>query len=300
MAEAKKVVAKVNGKPIYEEQLKPEVENGLRMLGKYGMRKEAPDVVQRLQSRALDKAIGEELIIQESQKLTIEDVDERVEQKLKALQGKYATEERFEEYLKQNNLTMEGVRGSLRAHVYVDEYLRKKGLAEPHIPEQRIREAYDRNPGSYSREETIKVSHILIAVDGTAGPEENEQALQKTEKIRKEILDGKDFAEMAKQHSDCNSASGGGSLGHIRKGYMPEEFDRVAFAMEKDAVSEVVKTKFGYHMIKVFDKKSAGVAPYEEVRDFIEKYLQQQESKKRLAAHIAELTDKAEIKKFTE
>jgi peptidyl-prolyl cis-trans isomerase C len=295
VAEAKKIVAKVNGKPIYEEQLTPQVENDLRVFRKYGMRKEAPDLVERLQSRALDKLIGEELIFQESQKLTIEDIDEKVEQKLKALKKKYGTGEEFAKYLKRRNLTMEEVRRSSRTRIYVDEYLEEKGISEPQISEESIREMYNRNPDSYSREETIKVSHILIAVEADAGVEEKEQASQKAEEIGKKVLKGKNFAEMAKKHSDCNSASGGGSLGHIKKGYMPRRFDKVAFAMEKDAVSEVVETKFGYHIIKVFDKKSAGVAPYDEVRDFIKKFLQQQESDKKRAAHIAELKEKAKI-----
>ena len=295
MADAKKVVARVNGKPIYEERVKPEVENGLRKFRKYGMRIEAPDLVKRLQSRALDKVIGEELILQESQRLPVEDMDEKVRQKLRDLERKHGTGERFEKYLKRNNLTMEGVRASLRARVCVDEYLKEKGISEPQIPEERIKEAYGRDPNSYYREESIKVSHILISVDGIVGAAEDEKARQKAEAIRNEILEGKDFAELAKEHSDCNSASGGGSLRYIKRGYMPEEFDRVAFALEKDAVSGVVKTKFGYHIIKVFDKRPAGVTPYEDVRDLIKRHLQQQESKRKLEAHIAELRNKAKI-----
>jgi peptidyl-prolyl cis-trans isomerase C len=295
VAEVNRVVAKVNGKPIYEEQLRRDVESGLSTLRKYGMREEAADLVKRLQSRALDRVIGEELIHQESQRLIIEDIDERVEQKLKALEKQYAAGEGFEAYLRKNALTMEDVRSSLRARVYVEQYLKEKGLSEPEISEERIRETYRRNPESYSREEAIKVSHVLIAVDGIAGAEENEQALQEAEEIHKEILGGKDFAEMAQKHSDCNSASGGGSLSYIKRGYMPEEFDRVAFEMEEDTVSEVMKTEFGYHIIKVLDKRPAGVTPYEDVRDFIEKLLQQQESKKKLAAHIAELKKEAKI-----
>jgi parvulin-like peptidyl-prolyl isomerase len=62
-------------------------------------------------------------------------------------------------------------------------------------------------------------------------------------------LGGKDFAKMAKEHSDCNSASGGGDLRYIKKGYMPKEFDDVAFVIEKGGVSAVVETRFGYHII---------------------------------------------------
>jgi peptidyl-prolyl cis-trans isomerase C len=300
MAETGKVVAVVNGKPIYEEQLMPEVENRLRRFGPHGMRNRTPELVRRLRSRALDKAIGEELILQESQKLTIEDVDQRVDKKLDAMQREYATEEGLEEHLERKGLTMEDFRSSLEVHVYVDEYLRKTGLAEPHIPEERIIETYENDRESYSREETVEVSHILIAVDVDSGPEEEERARREAERIRTEILEGVDFAEMARLHSDCNSAPGGGSLGYIKRGYMPEEFERVAFAMEVDGVSEAVKTRFGYHLIRVFDKRPAGIAPFEEVREFIEKFLRQQEAEKMLAAHIAELRDDAEIEKFLE
>jgi peptidyl-prolyl cis-trans isomerase C len=298
LAETKKIVAKVNGKPIYEEQLKPHVENDLRVFRKYGMRKEDPDLVKRLQSRALDELIDDELIFQESQKLPIEDIDEKVEQKLRILKEKRGTGEDFAKYLKRKNLTMKEVRESLRVSVYVDEYLEKKGISEPEISEERIRETYNRNPDSYSREETIKASHILIAVEGDGGVEEKQQASQEAEEIRKKVLKGTNFAEIAKKHSDCNSASGGGNLGYIKRGYMPREFEKVAFAMEKGAVSEVVETKFGYHIIKLSDKKPAGVARYEEVRDIIKKFLQQQESDKKRAAHIAELKEKAKIEIF--
>jgi peptidyl-prolyl cis-trans isomerase C len=295
VTQGKKVVAKVNGKPIYEERLNPKVQNGLRRFRKYGMRNEAPDLVQRLQKRALDRVIGEELIFQASQRLTIEDADEKVTRKLRALQRRYATGERFEEYLRQNNLTMEDVRSSLRARVYVDEYLKEKGISKPQLSDERIRDAYERNPESYSEEASVKISHILIAVDRVAETEAHERARQRAEQIRNKLLAGKDFAQMARKHSDCNSASGGGNLGYVKRGYMPPEFDKVAFAMERGTVSEAVKTRFGYHIIKVLDTKPAGVAPYEEVRGFIERYLQEEESKRKLAAHIAELKERAKI-----
>ena len=79
---------------------------------------------------------------------------------------------------------------------------------------------------------------------------------------------------------------------------MPEEFDEVAFTQKKDSISDVVETKFGYHIIKVTDKKPGGIAPYEEVRDFIKKYLQEGETKKKLAEHTAKLRKKAKIEVF--
>jgi peptidyl-prolyl cis-trans isomerase C len=295
MGETKKVVAKVNGKPIYAEQLEPSVESGLRRFRAHGMRRKSPDLVERLQMKALDKAIDQELIYQESRKLTIENLEEEVEQKLRVMKKKYGSGDRFEKHLQARHLTMEALRESLRTRVYIDEYLKGEGITEPEIAEDRMREFYEANPDNYWREETLEVSHILIGVDANATPEEKERARRKVEQIRNEIMDGEDFAEMARKHSDCNSASGGGSLRYIKRGHMPEEFDRIAFSMEEDAVSQAVETSFGYHIIKVGDKKPGGVVPYEEARDFIRRYLQEDESRKRRDAHVAELRKKAEI-----
>lgn len=290
-----KVVAKVDGKAIYEDQLEGEVASQLRTFRQYGMRKESPELILRLRRRVLDKRIGDELVLRESRKLTIDDVDQRVSQRVAALREKHGPEQRFQMYLKRRRLTMDKLRASLRTRVYIDQYLKQHGILEPEIPEERIRAFYDRNPGNYSRDETVDVSHILIAVDAKASPAEKEDARRKAENLRKEILEGKDFAEMAREHSDCNSASGGGRLGPIKRGYMPKSFDEAAFALEKGAVSDVVPTRFGYHIIKVRDKTPSGVRPYEEVRGFIKKYLQEGESKKKLQAHIAELKKNADI-----
>jgi peptidyl-prolyl cis-trans isomerase C len=198
-------------------------------------------------------------------------------------------------YLKIRKMTMDGLRESLEARIRVDEYLKEQGVLEPEIPEDRIREMYDADPKSFSTTETVRASHILIAVDGHAGTEEKQQARQKAERIREEILAGSDFAAMAEAHSDCNTASNGGDLGQIKKGYMPAAFDKVAFSLEKDTLSEVVETRSGYHVIKAVDRQPARLIPYEQMRDFLETYLQGEESKKKLAAHIAELRKGSEI-----
>ncbi len=294
-AEARKVVARVNGQPIYEDQLKPELEKSLSALRRYGMRKDDGSTVKRLQARVLNKAIGDVLINQESKKRTVENIEEKVEQRVKDLEEKYGAGQGMERYLKIRRITLDDLRESLKGRVRVDEYLKEQGVLEPEIPESQIREMYDADPNSFSSKETATVSHILIAVDKDAGPEEKDQARQKAEQIRKEILAGKDFAAMAKEHSACSSAPGGGNLGRIKKGFMPAEFDAAAFALEQGAVSEVVETKFGFHIIKLVEKNAGGVVPYEQMRDFLKKYLQDEESKKRLESHIAELRKKSDI-----
>jgi peptidyl-prolyl cis-trans isomerase C len=280
-AEARKVVARVNGEPIYEDQLQPAVKKSLAQLARRGAQTDNTDLVKRLQARQLNELIGNLLVYQESKKRPIENMDEKVELRLKEFEKKYGARR--------------GMARDMEARVRVDEYLKEQGVLEPEIPEDRIREMYDLDPKSFSTTETVRVSHILIVVNGQAGTEEKQQARQKAEQIRKEILAGEDFAAMAKAHSDCSTAPMGGDLGQIKRGYMPAAFDEVAFSLEKDTISKVVETKTGYHVIKLVDRQPARQIPYDQVRDFLKTYLQGEESKKKLAAHIAELKEKSEI-----
>lgn len=291
----KKIVATVNGQPIYDYRLSPYVKKNLKSYRKYSPAQNTDDLVKRLRKRALDEVIGQELILQESRKIDVADIDEKVEKKLAEMKARHPSEEAFNAWLKKRNAPMETLKKSLQQQVRVEEYLKIKGISEPEIPEEEIRAFYDKSPKAFHRDESVDVSHILIKVDEDAGPEDVKQAKEKSEQIWKEIQDGKDFAEMAKEHSDCNSAPGGGKLGYVKRGFMPKAFEEAAFSLEKDAISKPVQTKFGYHIIKVHAHIQAGNAPYEQVRDFLKKFLQEQASKNKLNEHVTELRKTADI-----
>ncbi len=295
----RKIVAKVNGKEIYEDQLAPQVEKALRKFKKHGMQKDSPDLVKRLQKKALDEVIAGELLYQEGQKLAIPDIEDKINEKIKEMKKRYPSEESFEAGLKAKNITGNDLRVSIKRNIHIEKYLESKGLRNPEVPEAEIKEFYEKNKGNFKREETIRASQILIKADEAANPEEKEQAQKRAEKIRKEILEGKDFTEMAKKHSECEkSSSKEGDLGYIKRGYMPPEFDKAAFALKKGELSDIVRTKFGYHIIKVVDTKPEGIAPYDEVKDFIGKYLKEGIAQKKLASHVEELKEKAKIEIF--
>ena len=294
-AEARKVIARVNGEPIYEDQWQPALDKNIAQLTRHGARTDNTKMVERLRAKQLNELIDNVLVHQESNKREIDDMDEKVDQKIRDLEAKYDGEQGMERYLRIRRMSMDDLRESLQARIRIDEYLKAQGVLEPEIPEARIRAMYDEDPESYATAATIRASHILIGVDRNAGAEEKQQARQEAERIRAEILAGADFAAQAVAHSDCKTAANGGDLGQIKRGYMPAAFDEVAFSIEKDTVSEVVETRFGYHIIEVADRQPSRQVPYEEVRDFLRKYLQSEESKKQLAAHVAELRQRSEI-----
>ena len=93
--------------------------------------------------------------------------------------------------------------------------------------------------------DSIRASHILRNTEGRSA----EDALKEIEDIKAAIDNGADFAEQAREHSDCPSSRSGGDLGNFGRGQMVAPFENAAFALDKDAISDPVETEFGYHLI---------------------------------------------------
>ncbi|MFQ5645306.1 MAG: SurA N-terminal domain-containing protein [bacterium] len=134
------------------------------------------------------------------------------------------------------------------------------GLKVSPATERDIEEYYLLNKSDFQVAEQVKASHILFK---TA---DKEKVKAKAEEVLKKIRQGKDFAEMAKKYSEDTTAKDGGDLGYFQRGVMVSEFDRAAFAMKKGEVSDLIKTSFGYHIIKVTDLVEAHIKSLEKSR----------------------------------
>ena len=128
-----------------------------------------------------------------------------------------------------------------------------------------VQALYDDNQARYRLAESREVRHILLS-EGS-----DSEQLEKAKSLIEQLNGGTDFAELAKEHSqDPGSASNGGSLGEIDPGAMVPEFDQAAFSLEKDVISQPIKTQFGYHIVKV-DKIIGGtLQSFDEVKGDIE------------------------------
>jgi len=123
------------------------------------------------------------------------------------------------------------------------------------VSESEIVNHYVANQSRFAAAPSVKASHILV------------YSREKAEQIAEEIQGGLSFEEAAEKYSSCPSRERGGDLGYFSDGMMVPEFEKAAFAMEKGEISAPIKTQFGYHLIKVFDKKQADVKSLDEVRN---------------------------------
>jgi peptidyl-prolyl cis-trans isomerase C len=165
--------------------------------------------------------------------------------------------------------TMEEFKNRLKMNLSIEKLIDKEMGAEAKMTEEEAKKFYDENTQRFSSPDQVEASHILVKTDklDEAGKAE---AKTKIEGLLEEVKGGADFAKLAEEHSDCPSGKrDGGNLGYFSKERMVPEFSAAAFAMEEGQISDVVETKFGYHIIKVTGKKAASTKSFEEAKDDI-------------------------------
>ncbi|HSL21172.1 MAG TPA: peptidyl-prolyl cis-trans isomerase [Vicinamibacterales bacterium] len=157
---------------------------------------------------------------------------------------------------------------------------------------QDVRRYYDDNVEQFSTPDQVKASHVLIKVDeGTT----DDAARKRAEEVLTKAKAGADFAELAKQHSqDESNAKTGGDLGFFGRGAMVPEFEEAAFGLQPGQISDVVKTQFGYHVIKVTEKKAGETRPFEQVRPQIEDQLKWERAQQQAQQTAEDLEDEIE------
>ncbi len=154
----------------------------------------------------------------------------------------------------------------------VDAQSQREGIT---VSEDEIQRSYDDQFEQYSTPEQVRARHILLSTEG----EDEEAVRAEAAALLTEAKLGADFAELATTHSDDEgSAARGGDLDYFGRGQMVPEFEEVAFSLEPGAISELVQTQFGFHIIMVEDKREAGTRPLDEVRDQIVEQLTQQKA----------------------
>jgi peptidyl-prolyl cis-trans isomerase D len=163
---------------------------------------------------------------------------------------------------------------------------REQARAKTVVPAADVQRYYNDNIAMYQTPEQVRASHILLNTTG-----KDEAAVQKqAEDILKQARAGADFAALATKYSeDEGSKANGGDLDYFSRGRMVPEFETAAFALESGQISDLVKSQYGFHIIKVVDKKPAVTRSFDEVRPQIEEQLKAQRTDQQLSTRANEL-----------
>lgn len=286
------VVARVNGTAINALELKRA--SKVMMAGQRGAQV-APDQQKDLDKQAVQQLISAELLYQAGQKLEVKDIEKQIEDKLAQGKARFSNEQDFAKAIKDLEMDEKDLRDYTRRDLVISNFVEKTIMPKVTVAEEDAKKFYDQNPDKFTKSESVKASHILLGVDPKATADEKKVAREKAEKLRKELTAGADFAVLAKGNSTCPSSQQGGDLGYFSKGQMVPAFEQAAFALKPGEISDVVETQFGYHIIKVTEKKAAEKVEFKEARSRIEDYLKNQKVGVAVNEYLAEARKTAKI-----
>ncbi len=300
-ADAGKIVAKVNGVPIYEKELNESLALRFNKRKKFGFNSNtSPEVDYAIKMQVLDELIDSAVLSQAAlSEKDLPDVEDQVNQKILSLASTFGSKENYAEFLKTKNTSLEKKKEYFRNSFLVQAYFDKKGLTNPEIPEEEIKALYEEQKKSFRIPERVKYSQIFIKAGEDASPEEKKRARALAEQAKKMLEDGKSFPEVAKELAEQSDLEiTGGDRGYVNKGVLPVKVEEVAFSIMPWKISDVIQSEFGYHVLAISDKKPAEYSPYEKVRDFLLRYLQTEAVRKNVTRHTKELRKKARIEIF--
>lgn len=289
-------VAVVNGVVIARIQFDKELKVHLERVSRQG-RQITDDQMEELKKDILEGLIEREVLYQESQKAGIKIADQKVDDQVAAIKKRFPNEEEFKKALAGMGLTEEDVREQIQHGLAIRELIDQKVANKVVITDEETKAYYDANPQLFNQPEEVKASHILIKVEPTADDATKAAARKKVEELQQKLKDGGDFAELAKENSEGPSNARGGDLGYFKRGQMVKPFEDVAYSMKIDEVSDLVETRFGYHLIKVYDKKPEQTLAYADVKDKIAQRLKQEKVEKDATLYVEDLKKGAKIEK---
>lgn len=184
-----------------------------------------------------------------------------------------------------------------KTFILAQEYVMKEIEKKINVTDDEVKAYFEKNKAEFSEPESVKASHILVKVPQDADEKAWKDAEAKIKDIKKKLDGGADFAKLAQEMSDDpGSKAKGGDLGFFSKGRMVPEFEAAAFALKPGEVSQPVKTPFGYHLIKVVEKKDAHEKSFDEVKDQVKQNLLNQKRREALDAMLLNLKKQYPVK----
>jgi len=256
-----------------------------------------PDLAKRgelrtqLVKRGLELLIGEKLMESQVRELNIEVADSEIEMGMDDVKKQNnISSEQFEQLLGQEGYTLASYKAFMRKHLARLKLVNLKVRSKVKISDEDLKAEYARWSHDEANEFEVHARHLLVQVPAKATPEQVEVARLKAVMLMEEAKKpGTNFAELAKKKSEGPSAADGGDLGFFRRGVMVAEFEKAAFTLPPGGISEPIRTKFGWHVLKVEERKGLAAPPLDEVKDQLRERMLRGQLEKYTDQYVQEL-----------
>jgi peptidyl-prolyl cis-trans isomerase SurA len=286
-----RVAATVNGEPVAlseVEERAAEIRAGLPAGASRN---------QKALQLALEDLVGDKLFRKQVVDLGLEVSDAEVQAAIDDVRktNGFADDAELERALASRSLTMVTYRENLKNQLSQMKLLNVRVRSRVKVGDEDVKRRYAELTAAESGEEEVRASHVLVKVAPEAPIAEAEAAKARAAEISKRARAGEDFAKLAKEQSEGASGDDGGDLGWFRRGEMTPTLEQAAFALKSGEVSEPVRSRFGFHVVKVTGRQAVRGKPLEEMEDEIRDRLYREETEKATQRFLDELKREAVV-----
>jgi len=284
-------VLKVNDDLVYASEISMVMQN---IASQMGGRDKVQDQ-QQLVQMATQRVVEQKLLSQEALRVGIQPNEPRIKQMAQTIEQQAGGREALDASLAQMGSNYEQVTEMMREMDLVRSLIEQKISPSVEVSDEDVASFYAEKPEMFKNDAQVHARHIIFAAREDADAETVATAGANAEKARERAVAGEDFAGLAREVSEGPSAATGGDLGFFTREQMVPAFADAAFALEPGQISGVVRSPFGFHVIKVEEKRPAGTLPLDEVSDDLRSMLVQQKTGEEVGKMVEALADTATI-----
>ena len=245
-----------------------------------------------LRKQLVDVFIIKTLLANEIEKRKIVASEQEIKAAMDQIKASLPPNKNVDQFLKENKISKEDIVLAVK----IDKFRNMEGGSNLKPSEKEINKFYtDNREKLFVEPESVHVRHILVAVGKGDNDKVKAEKKSKIENLRKQLAGGGNFAEIARQNSDCPSKEAGGDLSFIKRGQMVKEFEQAAFSQAKNAIGPVITTEYGYHIVQVLDRKPAKKIALNDVKAKIADYLEKRKKMEAFNEIVAKLKANAKI-----
>ena len=290
-------IARVNDTILLRQDLDREMKLVSLKLARQGRPVNA-EQLKRYEGEIRDTLINRTLLLQQAKSAGIDVKNSAVVKALDEFKAAFKDEKAYQNALTEMGFTEEMLKSQINSGLTIKTLIDKTVLQKISVSDQQVRAYYDDNPNLFRKPEQVKASHILIQVPANADEAKQADALAAIQALKLRLDNGENFATLAQENSDGPSKTKGGDLGFFSREQMVPPFSEAAFALQPGQTSDVVQTRFGYHLIRVTERQAEQTMAYNEVKEAISARLRQEQEGQKIDAYLEKIKEHADIKRF--
>jgi len=259
-------------------------------------RLEKREKILEVHRKVLNQLVEEKLIDQEVKRAGVKVASKEIEATLEDVRRRNnLTQEMLEKALAKDGMTLEAFKKEIEKKIQRMKLINHSLKVELKPSERELRDFYEKNADRYRGTESYRTSHILFHIPKGATDEEIRKIRKDCQKVLEKIRNGEDFGEMALLYSEDTSAKDRGDLGYFKRGELLPAFEKEALRLQVGEVGGIVRTEFGFHIIKLLERKGGQPLPFENVKEDVQKDYYEKEMEKAFRQFLTTLKEKSII-----